>query len=101
MTHPNDLTVPSELLEQVQAQGLNVLPELIRVMFNTALWAERTEHLNAGPYQPTLERRGDANYCKPKTMQTRAGESTFAIPPVREGGFYPQAIERVCGVNEP
>lgn len=94
MTYPNDFTVPSELLEQVQEQGLNVLPELIRVIINTAMLAERAEHLNAGPYQHTVERRGYANGFKPKTMQTRVGEITFAVPQVREGGFYPQALER-------
>jgi putative transposase len=94
MTYPNDFTLPPELLEQVQSQGLNVLPELIRVILNTAMLAERTEHLHAGPYQHTLERRGYANGFKPKTMQTRVGDITFAIPQVREGGFYPQALER-------
>lgn len=79
MTYPNDFTVPSELLEQVQEQGLNVLPELIRVIINTAMLAERREHLNAGPYQHTVERRGYANGFKPKTMQTRVGE----IPLIR------------------
>ena len=94
MTYRKDFTLPAELLEQVQAQGLNVLPELIRVIINAAMLAERTEHLNAGPYQHTLERRGYANGFKPKTMQTRVGDITFAIPQVREGGFYPQALER-------
>ena len=27
-------------------------------------------------------------------MRTRVGEITFALPQVREGGFYPQALER-------
>ena len=52
MTYREDFTLPAELLEQVQEQGLDVLPELIRVIINTAMQAERTEHLNAGPYQP-------------------------------------------------
>jgi transposase-like protein len=56
--------------------------------------AERTEHLNAAPYQHTQERRGYANGFKPKTMQTRVGKITFAVPQVREGGFYPQALEK-------
>lgn len=94
MTYQNDFTLPPELMEQVQEQGLNVLPELIRVIINTAMLAERAEHLNAGPYQHTLERRGYANGFKPKTMQTRVGDISFSIPQVREGGFYPQALEK-------
>lgn len=94
MTYQNDFTVPAELMEQVQAHGLEILPELIRIVINAAMQAERTEHLNAGPYQHTPERRGYANGFKPKTMKTRVGEITFAVPQVREGGFYPQALEK-------
>ena len=94
MTYREDFTLPAELLEQVQEQGLDVLPELIRVIINTAMQAERTEHLKAAPYQHNLERNGHANGFKPKTMRTRVGEITFAIPQVREGGFYPQALEK-------
>lgn len=94
MTYREDFTLPAELLEQVQEQGLDVLPELIRVILNTAMQAERSEHLSAGPYQHTQERRGYANGFKPKTMRTRVGEITFAVPQVREGGFYPQALEK-------
>lgn len=94
MTYPNDFTVPMELMEQVQEHGLEVLPELIRIVINAAMQAERAGHLNAGPYQQTPERRGYANGFKPKTMKTRVGEITFAVPQVREGGFYPQALEK-------
>lgn len=94
MTYREDFTLPAELLEQVQEQGLDVLPELIRVILNTAMQAERAQHLNAAPYQHTQERNGYANGFKPKTMRTRVGDITFAIPQVREGGFYPQALEK-------
>jgi transposase-like protein len=94
MTYCKDFTLPAELLEQVQEQGMDVLPELIRVIINTAMQVERTEYLKAAPYQHNPERNGHANGFKPKTMRTRVGEITFAIPQVREGGFYPQALER-------
>ena len=94
MTYREDFTLPAEIMEQVQAQGLDVLPELIRIVINAAMQAERSEHLNAGPYEHTQERRGYANGFKSKTMRTRVGDITFAIPQVREGGFYPQALEK-------
>ncbi len=94
MTYREDFTLPAELLEQVQAQGLEILPELIRVIINSAMQAERSEHLNAELYQHNIERLGHANGYKPKTMRTRVGEITFAVPQVREGGFYPQALEK-------
>jgi len=94
MTYRNDFTLPAELMEQVQEQGLDVLPELIRIVINAAMQAERNEHLQAAPYQHSEERRGYANGFKPKTLRTRVGEITFAVPQVREGGFYPQALEK-------
>lgn len=94
MTYREDFTLPAELLEQVQEQGLDVLPELIRVILNTAMMAEREQHMNAEPYQRTIEREAHANGFKPKTMKTRVGDITFAIPQVREGGFYPQALQK-------
>ena len=94
MTYREDFTLPAELLEQVQEQGLDVLPELIRTIINHAMLVEREQYLHAEPYQRTSERDGHANGYKPKTMRTRVGEITFAVPQVREGGFYPQALEK-------
>jgi transposase-like protein len=94
MTYRQDFTLPAELMEQVAEQGLEILPELIRIVVNAAMQAERSEHLQAEPYQHTDERRGYANGYKPKTLRTRIGDITFAVPQVREGGFYPQALEK-------
>src|SRR5207237_570854 len=52
------------------------------------------KYLGAAPYQRSAERRGHANGYKPKTVQTRVGDVQFAIPQVREGGFYPSALEK-------
>src|SRR5512134_763566 len=94
MTYRNDFTLPAELMEQVAEQGLEILPELIRIVVNAAMQAERSEHLRAEHYQHTPERIGHANGYKPKTLRTRMGDITFAVPQVREGGFYPQALEK-------
>lgn len=37
MTYQRDFTVPAELMEQVQEHGLDVLPELIRIVINAAV----------------------------------------------------------------
>lgn len=94
MTYRQDFTLPAELMEQVAEQGLEILPELIRIVVNAAMQAERSEYLQAEHYQHTPERTGHANGYKPKTMHTRVGDITFAVPQVREGGFYPQALEK-------
>lgn len=67
---------------------------MIRVLVNQAMQAERESYLNAKPYERSDERNGHANGFKPKTVRTRVGEVTFDIPQVREGGFYPQALEK-------
>jgi len=94
MTYQDDFTLPNELLEQITAQGFEFLPELIRILLNTAMKAERQQYLRAAPYQHSPERTGHANGYKPKTMTTRLGEITFQVPQVREGGFYPNALEK-------
>ena len=90
MTHQNDYPLLRELAEK----GLDAIPELLRVLINNAMQAERSKYLQAGEYERTEDRRGHANGYKPKTVKTRVGEITFAIPQVREGGFYPTALEK-------
>ena len=94
MTYQADFTLPAELLEQIASQGLDFIPELVRILVNAAMRAERENFLGAEPYQRSDQRQGQANGYKPKTVQTRMGDITFAIPQVRDGGFYPQALEK-------
>jgi putative transposase len=94
MTYRKDFTLPAELLERISREGLDILPGLIQVVLNAAMRAERQRFLQAGPYQHTHERKGHANGYKPKTVHTRVGSITFSIPQVREGGFYPAALEK-------
>jgi len=99
---PLPLTLPltssepllESLLEQLCAGGLSALPEAIRLLMNAAMRAERQQYLGAAPHERTPERVAYANGYKDKTVQTRVGEITFAVPQVREGGFYPQALEK-------
>jgi putative transposase len=81
-------------LEQICEEGFDALPELIRIMINAAMKIEREKHLGAGSYERTPERQGYANGFKPKTVATRVGKVTFAIPQVRESDFYPSALEK-------
>lgn len=94
MTRQLDCTLSDHVMQLISEQGLEAMPELIRIIVNAAMQAERQQYLRAAPYERTSERRGYANGYKPKTMTTRVGEVTFAIPQVREGSFYPSALER-------
>jgi transposase-like protein len=94
MTYQTNYTLPTELLEQIAADGLEALPDLIRIVINTAMRAERQQYLKAGPYERSTERQDYANGYKDKTVTTRVGDITFAIPQVRQGQFYPEALEK-------
>jgi putative transposase len=94
MTYHNDCTLPTELLDQLTEDGLEALPDAIRLLLNTAMLLERQKFLGAQPYQRTSERQAHANGFKSKTLQTRMGALSVAVPQVREGGFYPQSLEK-------
>lgn len=94
MIYKNNCTLPSEYLEEMAKQGLEGLPELVRVIVNEAMRIERENYLNAKSYERTEGRRGYANGYKPKTVKTRVGDVTFDIPQVRESGFYPTSLEK-------
>jgi putative transposase len=94
MTRQADCTLSASLMELIAEQGLDAVPELIRIIINAAMQAERQQYLNAAPYERTEERLGYSNGFKPKTVTTRMGKVTFAVPQVRDGSFYPQALEK-------
>ena len=95
MTREEDFTLTPELVELMMERGLDGLPELIRIVMNAAMRAERQCYLGVAPYERNDQQRRDwANGFKPKEVTTRLGPITFAVPQVRESGFYPQALEK-------
>ena len=87
-------TISPEMLETVASQGINAIPEMIRILLNNAMLLERQAYLGAAPYERSNQRRDQANGYKPKTVATRMGEITFDVPQVRHGEFYPNALEK-------
>ena len=94
MTYQGNCTLPEDMLAKLAEQGLEYLPELVRILIDNAMVAERQDYLQAEPYQRTPNRRGQANGFKPKTVLTRIGAIPFSVPQVRDGSFYPQALEK-------
>ena len=72
------------LLEQLSEGGLSSLPEAIRLLVNAAMLLERQRHLGAEAYERTPSRQGHANGFKDKSVRTRMGEVTFAVPQLRD-----------------
>ncbi len=101
MTYQDDSTYPIELLEQVAEQGLDFIPELVRIMINTTMQAERQKYLGVGPFEPYAERQGHNNGFKSKTVAKRIAPITFEYPRlrplgsargVREDSIYPRTL---------
>ena len=92
--HPESKLIDS-VMQLLSEHGLDYLSEAIRLLLNEAMKVERAHALGAQPYERSEERRGYANGFKPKSVQTRLGELTFAVPQVRgDVEFYPSALER-------
>ena len=74
--------------------GLDGAAEALRILVNEASRIERAQHLQAMPYERSAQRQDYANGYKPKTVLTRLGKVQFDVPQVRNGDFYPSALER-------
>ena len=94
MTHQNVYNLSAGTIEEILRNGLDAVPEMVRVLLNSVMQAERSKYLQAGEYERSADRKGHANGYKPKTVRTRMGEITFAVPQVREGGFYHSVLEK-------
>ena len=94
MTYHDDCTLPTDVLEFLTEGGLEALPEAMRVLLNTAMLLERQKFIGVGRYERSVERQAQANGFKDKTLHTRMGALTVAVPQVRQGGFYPQSLEK-------
>jgi len=88
-THPLEAAYAALL-----SQGLDGAGEALRILVNEASKIERAHHLNAQPFERSDERQGYANGFKPKTVMTRLGELTFAVPQVRDSSFYPSVLDK-------
>ena len=66
MTYRAHYAIPSEWCDQIAEEGLDILPQLIRTLINTAMWIERQQYLGVEPYERSPERRGRANGYKSK-----------------------------------
>lgn len=81
-------------VELIAERGLEGLPDALGALINQAMRLERERYLGVGAYERSEARRGYANGFKPKQVKTRLGALALSVPQVREGGFYPQSLEK-------
>ncbi len=95
MTHQPDSNVIETVVQLLCESGLSQMAEAVRIMLNEAMKIERSQALEAAPWERSEKRRGYANGFKPKTVSTRLGPLALQVPQVRgEVEFYPSALER-------
>ena len=91
--HGENKTI-GDAVELLKTSGFDGLAEAVTVLLNSAMVAERSEHLHAGLYERSAERTGYANGYKDKSIKTRLGTLALKVPQSRDGEFYPQSLER-------
>lgn len=80
--------------ELIAERGLEGIGDAVALLIDEAMRLERERHLGVEPYERSQARRGYANGYKPKTVRSRLGELSLSVPQVREGGFYPQSLDK-------
>lgn len=84
----------NEILENFAQTGIVQLKESLEELFNQLMLAEREDHIGAGPYERSSERKGYSNGFKNKSLLTRSGQLDLRVPQVREGDFYPSCLQK-------
>jgi putative transposase len=94
MTHQNQSNELNAAVQLLADHGFEGMANTMQILFNEAMKIERSEYLNAEPYQRTDERKSYANGFKDKTVNTRLGKLELHVPQTRDSEFYPSALER-------
>ena len=95
MTRHDHPQLLKSILQLLTDEGSEAFAASLGILVNEAMRAERSAVLQAQPFERTEARTGYANGFKPKTLTTRLGPITFAVPQVRgDLDFYPSALEK-------
>jgi putative transposase len=95
VAHQPDHNVIETVVQLLCESGMDRMAEVVRMMLNEAMRLERSQVLEAAPYERSQKRLGYANGYKPKTVATRLGPLTVQVLQVRgDVEFYPSALER-------
>lgn len=94
MTRQEHGTALQQVLQLVATEGTDAMSDAFATLLDIAMKLEREQVLGAKTYERSDQRRGYANGYKPKTLETRAGEITVAVPKARGIEFYPSALEK-------
>lgn len=94
MAQPNENNPIYGAVELLKTHGFDGLAEAVTVLLNSAMVAERSDYLRAGPYERSAQRLGYANGYKDKHLKSRLGTLPLKVPQTRDGAFYPHSLEK-------
>lgn len=103
MTVPPNDDSPRRLFQQSTGTGVGspaphadplALRQLVEAIVQETLTREFAQFLGAAPYERTAERQGMRNGTRPRTLVTRVGRLTLAVPRDRAGCFTPTVFAR-------
>ena len=80
-----------EMLASPQGEGIR---NMLQIMINAGMLAERRAFLGAAPYERTEARQDYANGYKTRSLKTKNGELELKVPQVRSGNFFPSYFEK-------
>lgn len=94
MAKKKSMTMEEAIQAILASEADNPLRMMLEFMVQSDLEWEMTEHVGAGPYERTEERKGYRNGYKPRTLTTAVGDLHLLVPQDREGTFSPSLFER-------
>jgi len=73
------------------------MQEVVRKAIQRMLEGEMTEFLQAAPYERAIARRGYRSGHRPRSLRTRVGEMSMAVPSERSGRFRTRVFANYYG----
>ena len=83
-----------EIAKELISQGLEGIGPILQVLYNEVMKIERSQAIQADPYERSASRKAYANGFKEKTLNSRSGQLKLQIPQVRGMSFYPNSLEK-------
>jgi transposase-like protein len=86
---PNNIDALEWLRKHLDAEGSDLLREMVRTFAERLMAAEVEVLCNAGYGEITPERTNSRNGYRSRQLDTRVGSIDLSIPKLREGSYYP------------
>jgi putative transposase len=86
---PTNMDALEWLRKHLEAEGNDLLREMVRSFAERLMAAEVEVLCNAGYGEVTPERTNSRNGYRSRTLDTRVGTIDLAVPRLREGSYYP------------